>query len=114
MHELSIVCSILDIIEEYAEEYRFDSVKSLKLSFGRLSCIEPQALAFTFEIQSSGTKAEGALLEFDIKPIVIQCFSCEKDIELETYEAICPQCNGSEVLLVGGTEQIQLLEIDVD
>jgi hydrogenase nickel incorporation protein HypA/HybF len=114
MHELSVICSILDIIEEYAEEHRFSSVKSLKLSFGRLSCIEPQALAFIFEIQSSGTKAVGAFLEFDIKPIVIQCFSCEKDFELETYAAVCPQCNGSEVLLVGGTEVIQLLEIDVD
>jgi hydrogenase nickel incorporation protein HypA/HybF len=114
MHELSIICSILDIIEEYAERYRFKNVKSMKLSFGRLSCIEPQALEFTFEIQSSGTKAEGASLEFDIKPIVIHCFPCEKDIVLETYDALCPQCNGSEVLLVGGTEQIQLLEIDVD
>jgi hydrogenase nickel incorporation protein HypA/HybF len=114
MHELSIICSILDIIEEYAEEYRFSSVKSMKLSFGRLSCIEPQALEFIFEIQSTGTKAEGASLEFDIKPIIIHCFACEKDIELETYDAVCPQCNGSEVLLVGGTEQIQLLEIDVD
>ena len=114
MHELSIVCSILGIIEEYAEEHRFKNVNSLKLSFGRLSCIEPQALAFTFEIQSSGTKAEGASLEFDIKPIVIHCFACEKDIELETYDALCPQCNGSEVQLVGGTETIQLLEIDVD
>ena len=114
MHELSIVCSILDIIEEYAEEHRFNNVNSLKLSFGRLSCIEPQALAFTFEIQSSGTKAEGALLEFDIKPIIIHCLVCEKDIELETYAAVCPQCNGAEVLLVGGTEVIQLLEIDVD
>ena len=114
MHELSIICSILDIIEEYAEEHRFSSVKSLKLSFGRLSCIEPQSIAFIFEIQSSGTKAVGAFLEFDIKPIVIQCFSCEKDFELETYAAVCPQCNGSEVLLVGGTEVIQLLEIDVD
>jgi hydrogenase nickel incorporation protein HypA/HybF len=114
MHELSIICSILDIIEEYAEAHRFKSVKSMKLSFGRLSCIEPQSLAFIFEIQSSGTKAEGALLEFDIKPIIIHCYSCEKDVELETYTAVCPQCKGSEVLLVGGTEGIQLLEIDVD
>jgi hydrogenase nickel incorporation protein HypA/HybF len=114
MHELSIISSILDIIEEYAEEHRFSSVKYLKLSFGRLSCIEPLTFAFIFEIQSSGTKAEGALLEFDIKPIVIQCFPCEKDFEMETYAATCPQCNGSEVILAGGTEHIQLLEIDVD
>ena len=114
MHELSIICSILDIIEEYAEEYRFSKVKSMKLSFGRLSCIEPGVLEFTFEVQSSGTKAEGAKLEFDVKPIIIHCFSCEKDIELERYDAVCPQCGGSEVLLSGGTEEIQLLEIDVD
>ncbi len=114
MHELSIVCAILDIIEEYAEEYRFSKVKSMKISFGRLSCIEPQVLEFTFDIQSSGTKAEGASLEFDIRPIIIHCFSCEKDVEVEQYAAECPQCNGSEVLLAGGTEEIQLLEIDVD
>ena len=114
MHELSIVCSILDIIEEYAEEHHFRKVTSMTLSFGRLSCIEPQVLQFAFEIQSSGTKADGAKLEFDIRPIIIHCFSCEKDVEAETYAAVCPECNGAEVLLSGGTEEIQLIEIDVD
>jgi len=114
MHELSLTLSILNIVQEYAEKHGFNNVNSLKLTFGRLSSVEPSALEFAFEIQSKGTKAEGATLEFLIKPIIIHCSSCDGDQEVETYTGMCPQCQGTEVLLVAGTEELQLLEMDVD
>jgi hydrogenase nickel incorporation protein HypA/HybF len=114
MHELSLTQSILNIVEEYAKQHGFQHVNSLKLSLGRLSCVEPQSIEFAFEVISKGTKAEGASLEFLIKPIIIHCFSCERDLEVETYDAICPRCRSAEILLAAGTEELQLLEIDVD
>ena len=59
MHELSLIRSLLDIVEDYAAKHRFHRVHSLKLSFGRLSCLDAQALKFAFDVQSAGTKAEG-------------------------------------------------------
>jgi len=114
MHELYLAESILNIVKEYAREQQFKKVNSILLSFGRLSCIEPKSLQFAFEVQSRETLAENAVLQFKIMPSVIHCFSCGKDLELNTYEGICPQCKGEEVVLVGGTEELQILEMDVD
>jgi hydrogenase nickel incorporation protein HypA/HybF len=33
---------------------------------------------------------------------------------VETYSAICPKCGGEEVILTGGTEELRILEMDVD
>jgi hydrogenase nickel incorporation protein HypA/HybF len=114
MHELSLTLSILSIVEDYAKTHGFDRVRNLKLTYGRMSCIDPKALTFAFEIQSKGTRAEGASLTFDVKPIVVHCLACNKDSELSTYTAICPQCLGEEVMVTGGTEELKLVEMDVE
>jgi len=114
MHELSLVSSLLEIIEDYATKEGFNRVNALRLSCGRLSCVDIQSLQFAFEVQSKETRAEGASLELDFLPIVIHCFNCEKDIEVAHFEAICPECGTAEVLLAGGTEELRLLELDVD
>ena len=48
--------------------HRFNKVNTVRLSFGKLSCIEAKSLQFAFEVQSRGTRAQGAVLEFDIFP----------------------------------------------
>jgi len=114
MHELYLAESILNIVQEYKAKQNFSKVNSITLSFGRLSCIEPKSLQFAFEVQAKNTLAENATLDFQIMPAVIHCFSCEKDLEVETYSALCPQCGGEEVMLTGGTEELQIMEMDVD
>lgn len=114
MHEMSLTQSILDIIEEHAVRHAFTTVNSVRLSFGRLSSIEPKALEFAFEVLSEGTRAAGARLLFDILPISIYCMQCEQTIAVPAYTARCPQCQGEEIMLVGGTEELKLIEMDVD
>ncbi len=114
MHELSLVASILDIIEDYAVREGFDRVKSLRLSCGKLSSVVPQCLQFAFEVQSKDTRAEGAVLHLDIQPVIIHCLFCDKDFEVDHFETCCPECGGEDVLLTGGTEELQLIELDVD
>ena len=114
MHELYLAESILNIVQEYKANQHFSKVNSIALSFGRLSCIEAKSLQFAFEVQARDTLAENAILDFQILPAVIHCFSCEKDLEVENYSAICPGCGGEEVILTGGTEELQILEMDVD
>jgi hydrogenase nickel incorporation protein HypA/HybF len=114
MHELSLTQSLIDIVEDYARREGFTRVNVLKLSFGRLAGIDPGALEFTFEIQSRGTKAEGAQLEFDIRPAILYCKNCKQDSVSEGFLFLCPLCGGGEVILAGGTEELKLLEMDVD
>ncbi|NPU86513.1 MAG: hydrogenase maturation nickel metallochaperone HypA [Syntrophaceae bacterium] len=114
MHELSLVQSLLEILEEQARKTPFEKVNSLLLSFGRLSCIDPQALEFAFSVQSRGTRAEGAVLRFDIRPVTIYCLGCEKELSPPSFTGDCPACGGVEVLLTGGTEEMKLIEMEVD
>jgi hydrogenase nickel incorporation protein HypA/HybF len=114
MHELSLVNAMLDIVAEYAGRRGFRKVNSLKLSCGRLSCIEPEALHFAFSIQSQGTTAAGASLELEVLPVVISCLACAQDFDVDAYPAACPRCGGVEVALKGGREELRLLELDVD
>jgi hydrogenase nickel incorporation protein HypA/HybF len=113
LHELSLVQALLDMVEEQAEKHGFNKVQSLKLSFGQLSSIEPSSLRFAFEILSAGTRAAGALLDFDIRPIVVRCLSCQATERSEMLVLRCSQC-GAEVSLTSGMETLQLLEMDVD
>jgi len=114
MHEMSLVQSILNIVEEYAARQNFNKVKSITLSFGKASTVVPAALTFAFEVLSEDTLACGAELKFDIKPVVIYCMTCSRDITVNSYEAVCPDCHGNEVLLSGGTEELKLVEMDVE
>ncbi|MDD5168990.1 MAG: hydrogenase maturation nickel metallochaperone HypA [Syntrophales bacterium] len=114
MHELSLVNELLEIINRYDETHHFERVNSLKLSFGRLSCIDPGALQFAFDVQSQGTKAQGATLSFDIHPIIIRCLTCDGEAIVERYPTSCPECRGETVLMTGGTESLKFLEMDVD
>lgn len=114
MHELSLVNGLLEIVESYEQTHGFGRVNALKLSFGRLSCIDPSALRFAFEVQSRGTKAEGAALELDIRPVVLYCLHCERETVADRYPLPCPTCRGENVIMTGGTESLQLIEMDVD
>lgn len=114
MHELYLAESILNIVRDYAVKQKFSKVNSIMLSFGRMSCIEQKSLQFAFEVQARDTLAEKATLVFKILPAVIHCFSCTKDLEVETFSAVCPSCGGAEVILTAGTETLRILEMDVD
>jgi hydrogenase nickel incorporation protein HypA/HybF len=114
MHEVSLAVSILDIIEEYAAKTGFNNVNSIRLSFGRLTCIEPKTLAFAFKVQSEGTRADGAKLVFEVLPIEIHCLSCGSDSQLELYSGTCPKCGQTEILVTGGKQDLKMIDMEVD
>jgi len=114
MHELSLVASMLDIVADQARQHSFTTVTCLHVRFGRLSCIEPQALEFALANLAPGTPAEGARMEYEIVAPEIYCFDCEQNVTCESYTATCPVCGGSQVTLCAGMEELQLVSLDVD
>ena len=114
MHEMSLTVSMMDIIFEYARNNHFTKVNAVKLSFGRLSGIEPKALGFAFEVLSKDTLAQGAKLEYDREPIVITCLDCTMDSAVEEFPSLCPLCKAQDVVLKAGTQELRIVEMDVD
>jgi hydrogenase nickel incorporation protein HypA/HybF len=114
MHELSLVNSLLEIVDGYARRKAFDKVKGLQLSMGSLSCVDRQSLQFAFDVQSQGGIAEGARLDIAVLPAVTYCFACGNETRQERFDAVCPKCGSVQVTLTGGTEELQLIAMDVE
>lgn len=115
MHELSLAQSVLRIALEHAQKSSAVRIGRITLSFGRMSCIQPEALETAFTAVARGSRAEGAVVSFVIIPAVVSCLACGKEHEIE-YEGIlsCPVCGDPSVLLVGGTEDLTLIEMEVE
>lgn len=114
MHELYLAESIINIVGDYAVRDGFKKINAILLSYGRFSCIESKTLQFAFDVQAKNTPAEGAALRFKILPAAIHCFSCEKNLEVRAHTGVCPLCGAEDVLLTAGTEELKILELDVD
>ncbi|HKK22443.1 MAG TPA: hydrogenase maturation nickel metallochaperone HypA [Pseudohaliea sp.] len=113
MHELSLCESILDIIEEHARTHGFTQVRTVRIAVGILSCVEPEALHFGFEVVTRGTVAEGAVLEIDRPPGEAWCWDCQALVPVADRISGCPTCGGFRLEFHAG-DQMRVTELDVD
>ncbi len=114
MHEMTLVSSILDIINSYETKYHFNKVNSLTLSYGEYSCINENSLKFAFEILSQKTKAENAKLIFQKIPAKLYCNHCKKENIVKNDFSKCVNCGSDNVILSSGMEELTLLELDLE
>lgn len=112
MHELSIATNIINVIEEQQREHGFERVSKIHLKIGEFSSVVPEALEFSFGIAARGTVAEGAELVIEIIPLMLRCRSCGEEFHSEPYIFVCPNCGGTELEMLSGTElQIDSIEV---
>ena len=62
MHEMSVVTSLLSIVREEMEKHDVHRLLLVRVRYGALSNIVPEALSFAFEALTAGTDFEGAVL----------------------------------------------------
>jgi len=115
MHELSLAQSVLDVALKHAHKNDAIRIDRITLSFGRMSCIQPEALTTAFTAIARGTLAERAVLSIEIIPAVVSCLLCQKEYDVE-YNGIltCPECGNPSVILVGGTEDLSLIQMELE
>lgn len=113
MHELSLCESILQIIEQQAEAHEFTRVNKVWLEVGGLSCVEPEAMHFSFDAVMKNTVAEGAVLEIIEVPGLAWCKSCEKNVQIKQRYEPCPVCGDMALELKAG-DQTRLKELEVE
>ena len=95
MHELSIATSLLEIAGEELSKHGASRLISLRVHYGPLSNLLPEALAFAFESLTLEGKFKGALLEIRQDPLVLNCGECRKDFTPEDSSlfSACPFCS---------------------
>ena len=112
MHEMSLCENIREIIEEQAATDGFSRVNRVWLEVGPLSCVEPDALRFGFDVVMRGSVAEGAALEIAIPPAMARCLSCGRADAIAQRYAPCPHCGAGPMEMMQGDElKISKLEV---
>jgi hydrogenase nickel incorporation protein HypA/HybF len=113
MHEMSLAEGIVQLVEETAATQGFSKVRAVFVEIGRLSSVEPEALAFCFEAVTRGSLVEGARLEIVDVPGSGLCLACGKGVPVAALYEPCPLCGDYQVRITGGTE-MRVKELEVD
>jgi hydrogenase nickel incorporation protein HypA/HybF len=98
VHELAITQSIVDTITERLGPA---PVHRVRLEIGKLSGVVPDAVRFSFELVTSGTTLDGAVLDIDEPAGSARCRSCGTDFPTSEVLPLCP-CGSADVQVTGG------------
>ncbi|GAA0785229.1 hydrogenase maturation nickel metallochaperone HypA [Marinobacterium sediminicola] len=113
MHELSLCRSLIELLQEQAEQHRFTRVKQLWLEVGPLAAVVPEAMQFAFEAASRGSLAEGARLHLVELPGEAHCQACGFETSISQWYQACPRCGEYQLKVLSGDE-LQIRELEVE
>jgi hydrogenase nickel incorporation protein HypA/HybF len=113
VHEMSLVESLVELVEDERRKQHFSRVRMVRLKLGALGHVEPEALRFCFGAIMSGTIADGARLEIETVPGEGWCSRCRRTVPLEERFAACPLCGIAQVRMTAGDE-LRLAEMEVE
>ena len=113
MHELPVTQSLLEIALRHAEKAGVERIVRLNIVIGELASIVDDSVQFYWDIISRDTIAEGAHLHFERTPGQLRCTGCGHTFPLSGQDYVCPECQGTQVVTVGG-DDFQLDSIEVD
>jgi hydrogenase nickel incorporation protein HypA/HybF len=104
MHELSLLENVRKILKDHAVSQKFSKVIKVTLEIGKLSCVEPDALRFGFDVVMNGSLAENAELTISEVAGLGICPQCGLQIEMETSFDPCPHCGSPFVKIIQGAD----------
>jgi len=109
VHELGIAEGIVEAIRERTGDAR---VARVYLEIGRLSCVEPEAIRFCFELVAKGTGVEGAFLEIAETPGRARCRGCgDPDVALQGPIPLC-RCGSADLEVLSG-DRMSLVAVEI-
>lgn len=105
MHELSIAMSMIEMAAEEAERQGADRVAAVHLKLGPLSGVVKDALLFSYEVASQGTRLEDSRLLIEEVPVIVFCPSCNGQKVIDSIQHFCcPVCGTLTPKVIQGNE----------
>jgi hydrogenase nickel incorporation protein HypA/HybF len=115
VHELSLIASVFDVLEEKAREHGACRVTKVVLKVGLMSGAVPDLLESAFESYKKGTLAEGARLAIVVVPVRLRCPDCGGATVREEVDFACAACGSRRVEIVEGRDLVvDRIELDID
>ena len=99
MHEMSLAQSIVEIVENTAQQNQAPSV-------------EMHALMQGLKIASQGTVMQDAKIEIERPEGTAWCLKCQKTVPIHRRGEPCPEC-GSYQLSVNGGDDFRVSELEL-
>ena len=113
MHELSIAMSIVELVQEEAEQ-RGVQVNAVHLRLGALAGVVKESLVFSYEMACDDTPLEGSRLVIEEVPVAVFCPHCRAQRSLSSMQLFCcAECGTPAPDVVQGKElEVVALEVE--
>jgi hydrogenase nickel incorporation protein HypA/HybF len=105
MHEFSLTTDLLKVSREEARKAGIIKLDRIFLRIGNLSgvCVDAIEFAFGF-LREEEEMTRDAELVIERVPGKGRCTSCGRDVELEHWFLLCPECGTATVEITQGSE----------
>ncbi|MCQ2461538.1 MAG: hydrogenase maturation nickel metallochaperone HypA [Clostridia bacterium] len=105
MHELGVVFTVLDKIEEVGKENELTSVKTVVLEIGEVSAIIEDYLSDCWKWAAAKRElTKEAELKIETIPAVTYCEDCKNTYPTVEFGKTCPHCSSEHTYLLQGNE----------
>jgi hydrogenase nickel insertion protein HypA len=118
MHEYSITCSILEILNKVINEKKLIKIKKINFEISKIASIEPESIKFYFDFLTTENQSlKGAVLKFKKNKLKLACTDCGKlfdcDAEFDISGVKCPVC-GSDSTHIREEDDIRIVSVQAD
>ena len=104
MHELSLACSVVELVGKELALHGGGSVRFIEITIGDLSGVDNDAFLFSLNMVLERSAFAGARVMVDrVKPLAV-CGVCGKSFSPVSLYASCPKCGSYKTRLVSGQE----------
>lgn len=93
MHELSLVASILEMVEQDAHQRGIKRITFIRVVAGEFAAVNSRALTFALENVVKGTILEEAEVDFSVREAWETCPGCQEGFKPRLPFFQCPKCN---------------------
>lgn len=99
MHETVLAQNLLAAILAEAERHDAEPL-TVRISCGRLSAVNDEALCFAFEAVAKDTPCQTTKLIIEHKALQATCSRCCDTFDVSLESAACPRCNSTDFQLL--------------
>ena len=106
MHEVSVARQIISIASARAQALGYPRMKSVRISIGSWTCVNPDLLRRAFAAATSQGDKPGPELQIHIVQPDCRCEECGAVFEPDDFALRCPTCDSPRVVLTQGREMV--------
>ena len=105
MHELGLICKVIEKIADICDEQNIPEVASITLEIGELSGIVPEYMERCFPaVIYDKPRFLKTQLKMDVVPGMAECDKCHTVFNVIKHEGYCPKCNSFDKQVLSGLD----------